>query len=202
MDNEIRMSKTNKREVDILAELKKQNISIDKINGLNIDDIGKKLDKSIGGSDDIINKVKNDDIILENSKQKGNFAEIVQDYFYEGTGKNLNRISKDRVTSLDDKIHQGIDGIYEDSTIGPPKFVISEAKYGTSKLSTLKDGTRQMSNKWIVDRLENVVGAQKAKKILLEMTLNPDNVQYTLINVDSKGNVVESFLNGKKPKGN
>ncbi len=34
------------------------------------------------------------------------------------------------------------------------------------------------------------------------MTLNPDNVQYTLINVDSKGNVVESFLNGKKPKGN
>ena len=70
------------------------------------------------------------------------------------------------------------------------------------KTANKKDGTRQMSNKWIVDRLENVVGAQKAKKILLEMTLNPDNVQYTLINVDSKGNVVESFLNGKKPKGN
>ena len=32
----------------------------------------------------------------------------------EGTNKNQNRISKDKVTSLDDKTHQGIDGGYED----------------------------------------------------------------------------------------
>ena len=117
----------------------------------------------------------------------------------EGTNKNQNRISKDKVTSLDDKIHQGIDGVYEDPKGGPPKFVISEAKYGTSKLSKLKDGTPQMSDKWIADRLEEAVGSQKAKEIMLEMTMNPDNVQCTLINVDAKGNVVESILkNGKK----
>lgn len=39
------MKKTNMSEVDILAELKKQNISIDKISGLNVDEIVKKLDK-------------------------------------------------------------------------------------------------------------------------------------------------------------
>lgn len=51
----------------------------------------------------------------------------------EGTNKNQNRISKDKVTSLDDKTHQGIDGGYEDPKGGLPKFVINEAKYGLSK---------------------------------------------------------------------
>ncbi len=73
--------------------------------------------EGVSGADDIINKVKNGDITLESTKQKGNFGEIVQDDFYEGTNKKLNRISKDKVTSLDDKIHQGIDGVYEDSLV-------------------------------------------------------------------------------------
>ncbi|MGO5443537.1 T7SS effector LXG polymorphic toxin [Faecalimonas sp. LCP19S3_D12] len=154
-------------------------------------------------TDEIITKVKKGEIILETTKHKGNFGEMVQDNFYEGTKKNLNRISKDKVTSLDDKIHQGIDGVYEDPTGGPPKFIISEAKYGTAKLTTLKDGTRQMSNVWIYARLENAVGPDKAKEIMLEMTLNPDNVVCTLVNIDSKGNVIESILkDGKKLKGN
>lgn len=93
--------------------------------------------------------------------------------------------------------------MYEDPTGGPPKFIISEAKYGTAKLTTLKDGTRQMSNVWIYARLENAVGPDKAKEIMLEMTLNPDNVVCTLVNIDSKGNVIESILkDGKKLKGN
>lgn len=45
----------------------------------------------------------------------------------EGTNENQNRISKDKVTSLEDKTHQGIDGGYEDPKGGLPKFVISEA---------------------------------------------------------------------------
>lgn len=39
-----------------------------------------------------------------------------------------------------------------------------------------------MSDKWIVVRLEEAVGAKKAKEIILEMTLNPDNVHTTLRN--------------------
>lgn len=47
--------------------------------------------------------------------------------------------------------------------------------------------------------MEEAVGPQKAKEVMLETTLNPDNVQCTLINVDAKGNVVESIIkNGKK----
>ncbi len=56
-----------------------------------------------------------------------------------------------------------------------------------------------MIDKWIVDRLEEAVGSKKAKEILLETTLNPNNVQCTLINIDAKGKVIESILkNGKK----
>jgi hypothetical protein len=38
------------------------------------------------------------------------------------------------------------------------------------------------------------MGFPKAKEVMLEMTLNPDNLQCILINVDAKGNVVESIL--------
>lgn len=192
---------TNLSTDTILNELKKQGLNIEDVNPSNVDDVINNFNRD--SAYDIIKGIENGEITLITNKQKGNFGEMVQDNFYEGPDKNLNRISKDRVTSLDDAIHKGIDGVYEDPTGGPPKFVISEAKYGTSKLSILKDGTPQMSDKWISDRLDDAVGVEKAKEIRFEMMLNPDNVQCTLINVDSKGNVVESILkNGKKLKGN
>ena len=192
---------TNLSTDTILNELKKQGLSIEDVNPSNVDDVINNFNRD--SAYDVIKGIENGEITLITNKQKGNFGEMVQDNFYEGPDKNLNRISKDRVTSLDDAIHRGIDGVYEDPTGGPPKFVISEAKYGTSKLSILKDGTPQMSDKWISDRLDDAVGVEKAKEIRFEMMLNPDNVQCTLINVDSKGNVVESILkNGKKLKGN
>lgn len=43
------MKKTNMSKADILAELKKQNISINQINGLNVDKVVKKLDKGANG---------------------------------------------------------------------------------------------------------------------------------------------------------
>ncbi|MEZ5022645.1 MAG: PAAR-like protein [Chitinophagales bacterium] len=87
------------------------------------------------------------------TKQKGNFGEIAahQNMTSEALsnqGYNLSRIGDGPPTGLDDKIKKGIDGIYENST-PPPKFIIDEAKFGSSSLSKLTDGTKQMSDEWI-----------------------------------------------------
>ncbi|MBC2283906.1 cytosolic protein [Listeria booriae] len=122
------------------------------------------------------------------------------DVHYESA--TYTRISSDRATSLDDKIVKGIDGIYENAS-PPPKCVIAEAKYSTSRLSKTNDG-KQMSEKWILgsDRLENAVGPEIAQKIQDELILNPDNVQKILVKIDKKRNVVETLLDaaGKKIK--
>ena len=44
-------------------------------------------------------------------------------------------------------------------------------KYGSSRLAILADGTPQMSDKWIIDRLENAVGEGVANDIKMEMIL-------------------------------
>lgn len=77
----------------------------------------------------------------------------------------------------------------------PPEYAIGEAKYGASTLSTLSDGTPQMSDKWIngisnrgMTRLEDAVGNDMADEISAE--------GYTrlLIHVDPDGTVTESTL--------
>ena len=66
------------------------------------------------------------------------------------------------MTSLDAPTHHGIDGVYYMEGRRPP-YVIVESKYGTSQLSWLADHkTRQMSDDWIYDRLENAVGEDMA----------------------------------------
>ncbi|GHT71180.1 hypothetical protein AGMMS50239_40220 [Bacteroidia bacterium] len=88
------------------------------------------------------------------NKQKGNFGEMaaydnkVSNQALKDKGYDLKRIGvEDAPNSLDDKIKKGIDGIYENAT-PPPKYVIDEAKYGTSQLGMTKDGP-QMSDDWI-----------------------------------------------------
>ena len=60
--------------------------------------------------------------------EKGNLCEMMMDRYYVSMGY---RPLHDRVTSLDDKGHQGIDGVYEKDG----KFVIADAKFGTATLS-------------------------------------------------------------------
>ncbi|EAC3172378.1 cytosolic protein [Listeria monocytogenes] len=121
---------------------------------------------------------------------------------YMESVRGASRISGNPVTSLDDIINKGIDGVYETAS-PPPKYIIAEAKYGTSKLNLTDDGL-QMSDTWIKrsERLEKAVGIDKAEDIKMEMFLNPENVQKVLIHVDANGNVVESILDtaGKKMK--
>ena len=72
------------------------------------------------------------------------------------------------MTDLNAPTHQGIDGVYYKSN-GHPPYIIGEAKYGSSKLGSTKDGM-QMSDTWIngSNRLVNAVGKDVADDILLE----------------------------------
>ncbi|AZA55625.1 cytosolic protein [Chryseobacterium sp. G0201] len=101
----------------------------------------------------------------------------------------------EKITNVDQNGHKGIDGVYENAS-PPPKYVIVEAKYGSSDLSqTPKDGP-QMSKDWILgsERLENAVGPEIADDIRFEIENNPSNVQRVLSHVDANGNVTTSTI--------
>ncbi|MBC1335128.1 hypothetical protein HCA00_02315 [Listeria booriae] len=148
----------------------------------------------------IIKKVESGKVQLVTNKRKGNYGEMKMDVYFEST--TYKRISEDRVTGLNDKIVKGIDGVYENSS-PPPKYVIAEAKYGTSQLGKTKSG-KQMSDSWVESntRLRLSVGKDKANEIMLEAILDPTNVEKKLINISDTGVVEQHTLNaeGKKIK--
>ena len=140
----------------------------------------------------MINAVEDGSVKLTTNKQKGNYGEMKMDDYFESQG--YSRVSTGRVTSLDDKIVKGIDGVYENAS-PPPKFVIGEAKYGTSQLSNTQHG-KQMSEQWISgnQRLEKSVGTKLADAIREEQYLNPENVKKVLIKIETDGTVTETVL--------
>ena len=119
------------------------------------------------------------------NQQKGNYAEMKMGQYYDSIG--FERISQDRVTGLNDAGHQGLDGVYQNK--GTNEYIVGEAKYNTSKLSTLKDGTKQMSKKWIGGkRLEEAVGTEKANLI-------GNNYERNLYNIKKNGSLNFKVLN-------
>ncbi|TKX28043.1 hypothetical protein CQA76_08960 [Campylobacter aviculae] len=122
---------------------------------------------------------------LKNNRQKGNYAEMQMDKYYKARG--YKRISLNQVKGLDDKIHHGIDGIYYNPNKNP-KYIIAEAKFGTSKLNRK---TKQMSDGWLtkneLKRLKDDVGEEHAKEI--KKLLNSNEVRKDLFHIDKKGNV-------------
>jgi len=119
-------------------------------------------------------------------------------------GYDLKPIGRGAPSNVNDKIVKGIDGLYQnenaDSNI---KYVIDEAKFGSSQLSkTPKDGP-QMSDDWLKgtktknDRiLKAVEGDEKlAKKI--KKALDDGEVERVLSKVDSSGNVKTYRLDAK-----
>ncbi|MCM3087974.1 T7SS effector LXG polymorphic toxin [Bhargavaea ginsengi] len=122
---------------------------------------------------------------LKNNQQKGNYGEMKMDVHYESQG--YNRISKGRVTKLDQKIVQGIDGVYLSST-PPPKYIIAEAKYNRSRLKQTKSG-KQMGDPWVHSskRLEKALGEEKLLELELELMKNPDCLKKQLFKVKPNG---------------
>ena len=163
---------------------------------LNEADVGSAVKSGTDSVDDIVKGVENGDVPLSNNIQKGNYGEMKMDVYFKSQG--YERISLDRVTDLNTPTHQGIDGVYYNPD-GHPPYIIGEAKYGSSRLSILADGTPQMSDKWIIDRLENAVGEEIANDIKMEMILNPDNVGSTLVHVSSDGGIdITELIDGIK----
>ncbi|HHY0837458.1 TPA: hypothetical protein ACVW80_003435 [Bacillus thuringiensis] len=140
----------------------------------------------------VIESVESGEVALKTTKRKGNYGEMKMDDFFES--QTYTRISDDCVLTLDQKIVKGIDAVYENSS-PPPKYVIAEAKYNTSKLGKTNDG-KQMSEDWILgsERLDSTLSKEKADEIVEEMLLNPENVQRIVIQVMPDGTIVKKIL--------
>lgn len=145
-------------------------------------------------TDDIIRKVQSNEIELKTKKQKGNFAEMRADQYLEDEigYKRMGSVDS-RIQSLDDKIHHGIDGIYENAS-PPPKYVIAEVKYNHSQLNKHTGDGPQMGKQWVDKRIDKAVSPEEAQKIKMEMANHPENVQKLLVRVMPDGSVTTKIL--------
>ena len=142
-------------------------------------------------------------------QQKGNFGEIHskhnltknKSFTSKTTGKKyeLTRIGQNAPEGLDSAIRQGIDGIYKNSS-PPPKYVIDEAKFGTSSLKQTNDGM-QMSDEWLLNsrRIEKQFpdtpdGRRQANDVR-EAILNGE-VEKVVSHIDESGNVTTRRVEG------
>lgn len=115
--------------------------------------------------------------------QKGNYGEMKMDRYMEERG--YIRISTDRVTSIDAKGHQGIDGVYYHK--GTDTYVVAEAKYNTAQLGNPQDGP-QMSSNWIDKRLQKAVGSD------LTDVINSQGYDSLLVRIMPDGSVKSKVL--------
>jgi len=102
-----------------------------------------------------IQKVLDDPSLLDSTAVKGNFMEMVGDVKMESEG--WTRLGPNRVTSLDQAGHDGIDAVYYKPG-DPPQYQIVDQKYSTSGSQNLKvtvSSGPQMGTQWISDRLED-----------------------------------------------
>ncbi|MGB3465891.1 MAG: hypothetical protein WBA74_11500, partial [Cyclobacteriaceae bacterium] len=122
----------------------------------------------------------------ESTARKGNFGEMATDVeMIEKGYKPLHN----RVENIDELTHLGIDGVFEKDGV----YYIVESKYGSSTLSTLPNGVRQMSDEWITsgDRLINALGQELADDIIesgyqrVLAKIQPDlSLKYNFLNPD------------------
>lgn len=154
----------------------------------------------------IVEDVDSGKIAFTNARKdnmpKGNYGEMKTDVIFEGAGNTRMGDPSTRVTSLNAKTHQGLDGVYKCGN-PPPEYFIVESKFGSSQLSMLSDGkTRQMSEPWILgdNRLKNAVGSDTANQILDALENDPSNVISVLSQVKSDGSVkfFKLDVDGKK----
>jgi hypothetical protein len=122
---------------------------------------------------------------LSSNAKKGVFGEAKADAYMKQKG--FKKLNGPDVQVGDAPRGQGIDGVYENMN-PPPKYVIGEAKFGSSQLGKTQDGM-QMSENWIDNRLEKAVGRETADDIQLE------GYDRLLLKVDENGNVTPKIVN-------
>ena len=141
--------------------------------------------------DKAIAEVESGEKSLDTNAQKGNYGEMKVDADMREAG--YDRISTDTVTSLEDKGHQGIDGVYENKE---GVIAIVDAKYNTAQLIETADG-KQMNETWVDNRLTDSVGKMKADEIRERMKEEPDKVNFFVAHVDETGKVTYDRLDRK-----
>ncbi|WP_435353259.1 hypothetical protein [Emticicia sp. SJ17W-69] len=148
--------------------------------------------------DNIYNSQKNlvltwrNNISTASNLRKGNFGEMASDALL--TEKGFLPLHT-RLDNIDAPTRQGIDGVFKKGN----DYYIVEAKYrGTAGLSTLTNGTKQMSDTWINSRLLDAVGATVTQDInargykRLLANVAPDG-SVTYSELDSLANIIGSF---------
>ena len=140
----------------------------------------------------IISEVDDGTIELISNMRKGNYGEMTTDEIYRQLG--YERISLDMTTEIDGATHHGIDGVYYNPN-GHPPYIIAEAKYGGSRLSYLKGGTKQMDSNWIGSRLEKAVGEEHYD--LIKKAYKTGDVQAQLVKIQKNGNIMINNLDAK-----
>jgi hypothetical protein len=139
-----------------------------------------------------------DDVIVRTSKEGATFGEKTA--HDEMIRRNMEPVGKTNGVYVDGAT--GIDGVYKNTSPPlPPDYIITEAKYNKAALdkTVLADGTKQMDNDWILNRLEAKVGADEAEYIedairlgnieRWKIQVSPDGTTY-ISKIDAKGNVI------------
>lgn len=145
-------------------------------------------------ADDLNDVIDDFDPQTATNKQKGNFGEIKSadnlsnNSSLKEKGYDLKRIGDQAPKTLDDKIKKGIDGIYENST-SPPKYVIDEAKYNSSKLNQKTKSGPQMSDDWIEKCIKKDQSLTKEQKDDIIKALHNKQVDRIVLQVDETGKV-------------
>lgn len=118
-------------------------------------------------------------------------------------GFDLKPVGKSAPSGINDKIVKGIDGLYENANAESKiKYVIDEAKFGSSQLGKTKDG-RQMSNDWLngaktrKSRILKAVDGDMKLADKIKRALERNQVERVLSQVDSTGKVKTYRLDAK-----
>ncbi len=148
-----------------------------------------------------------------NNAKKGLYGELISDEYMVNKGFNNLLPDNRRVRSLEDAPKgRGIDGIYGNPN-PPPPYIVTETKFRTAVgeyvdsdgtltraknveglLGNTKDG-KQMSNRWIKNRLEKEIGDAQARKVEQSyeswlMIVGPDGKVETIYKLDQNAKVV------------
>ena len=118
--------------------------------------------------------------------QRGNYGEIRAHQHLVDAG--WQRVGRNPPADVYAKGHQGIDGIYYKAGEKPPWLVV-EAKYGKGRLSVLKNGVKQMSDRWINDRLGHAIESGG-----LVDRISSDGYQKVLIRINHDGSLTSRAL--------
>ena len=140
-------------------------------------------------------RIQDFDPEVATTTQKGNVGEILADQHLlqvrdkvgpHGESYHLERIGRSAPESINEATVKGIDGIYKNST-PPPSYVINEAKFGSGQLNAHTETGPQMSEDWILGRLQDldIIEQNSIKKAIRNR-----DIDMVLTKVDYSGNIM------------